>query len=147
MRKQSLAGCWGRCFCLMASTWYQSIGYFAVLWYIDKCQTPQARTIDSLPQCNLLFEYHPQAGCNCSSIIPPLLMLAMRIYYHVEKKSSTLRGEGCFYNNWPGNWFAFLFSRNLNYDNYTTQLLFHHGYVIFSPVWLQIKLMEHIFPH
>ena len=103
MRKQSLAVCWGRCFCLMASTWYQSIGYFAVLWYIDKCQTPQARTIDSLPQCNLLFEYHPQAGCNCSSIIPPLLMLAMRIYYHVEKKSSTLRGEGCFNNNWPGN--------------------------------------------
>ena len=54
MRKQSPAGSWVRRFCLMALSWYHSIGYFSV-WFIEKSQSPKACSIDSLLQCKFVI--------------------------------------------------------------------------------------------
>ena len=89
MWKQSPAGSWVRLFCLIALTWYQNIGYFSVLWYIEKSQTPKACSIDSLPQCKFVIWRSSSIWLQffkCNDV-------GNNNLWPHEKETSTLRGE------------------------------------------------------
>ena len=93
MRKQSPAGSWVRRFCLMAFTWYQSIGYFSVLWYIEKSQTPKACSIGSLPQCKFVIWRSSSIWLQLFKYNSPFVDVGNNNLWPHEKETSTLRGE------------------------------------------------------
>ena len=79
--------------CLVALNWYQSIGYFLVLWYIEKSQTPKACSIDSLPQCKFVIWRSSSIWLQLFKYNSPFVEVGNNNLWPHEKETSTLRGE------------------------------------------------------
>ena len=69
---------------------------FQIFDILRKVKHPKHAAETAYHNVNLLFEDHPQFGCNCSSIIPPLLMLATIIYDHMKKRHQHWEESGLF---------------------------------------------------
>ena len=74
-------------------SWYQSIGYFSVLWYIEKSQTPKACSRDSLPQCKFVIWRSSSIWLQLFKYNSPFVDVGNNNLWPHEKETSTLRGE------------------------------------------------------